>query len=100
MQSATSAKVEPPALATAGATRKRRSRSRWADTRTEPTARAWSSADFQKVSFGLTDHAVVRPVRAFGPLVAVSPAMHEVFDLVDRFARTQVTLTLLGETGT
>src|SRR5262245_45274432 len=100
MQSATSANVEPASLAKAGAARKKASRSRWASTGTQHTSRPSSTADFQKVPFEVPDHAVVRPVRAFGPLVAVSPAMHEVFDLLDRFARTSVTLTLLGETGT
>jgi DNA-binding NtrC family response regulator len=38
-------------------------------------------------------------VRRFGKLAARSAAMHEVFDLVERIARTDVTTTLLGETG-
>jgi len=38
-------------------------------------------------------------VARFGKLVAVSPSMHEVFGVLDRFARTDVTVTLLGETG-
>ncbi len=38
-------------------------------------------------------------VRQFGNLVARSPAMHELFDMLDRFARTDVTVTLAGETG-
>jgi transcriptional regulator with PAS, ATPase and Fis domain len=40
------------------------------------------------------------PVRHFGRLSARSDAMHEVFNTLDRFAPTDVTLTLLGETGT
>ena len=40
------------------------------------------------------------PVRHFGRLSARSGPMHEVFDMLDRFAPTDVTLTLLGETGT
>jgi DNA-binding NtrC family response regulator len=40
------------------------------------------------------------PVRHFGKLSARSGAMHEVFDTLDRFAPTDVTLALLGETGT
>ncbi|MGO9834536.1 MAG: sigma-54 interaction domain-containing protein [Polyangiaceae bacterium] len=38
-------------------------------------------------------------VRRLGRLAARSPAMHEVFDMVERIARTDVTITLLGETG-
>jgi two-component system response regulator AtoC len=40
------------------------------------------------------------PVRRFGPITAVSPAMLEVFDLLAGLARTPVTITLMGETGT
>jgi transcriptional regulator with PAS, ATPase and Fis domain len=39
-------------------------------------------------------------VRRFGKLVAASPGMHEVFDVLSRFAPTDVSVTLLGETGT
>src|SRR5882762_371239 len=39
-------------------------------------------------------------VRRFGALLAGSAVMHEVFDVLGRFARTDVTVTLLGETGT
>jgi len=39
-------------------------------------------------------------VRRLGRLVARSAAMHQVFDLVERLARTDVTVTLIGETGT
>ena len=39
-------------------------------------------------------------VRTFGGVVAVSEAMHQVFNLVEPFARTDVSVTLLGETGT
>ena len=38
-------------------------------------------------------------VRRLGKLAARSPAMHEVFDMLERIARTDVTITLLGETG-
>ncbi len=38
-------------------------------------------------------------VRQFGRVVARSHAMHEVFDVLERFARTDVTVTLCGETG-
>jgi transcriptional regulator with PAS, ATPase and Fis domain len=39
------------------------------------------------------------PVREFGKLVTRSAAMHEVLDVLKRFARTDVTLTFVGETG-
>jgi DNA-binding NtrC family response regulator len=38
--------------------------------------------------------------RRFGKLVARSAAMHQVFDLLGRLAPTDVTVTLIGETGT
>jgi two-component system response regulator GlrR len=38
-------------------------------------------------------------VAHFGKVVAVSTAMHDVFNVLTRFARTDVTVTLLGETG-
>jgi DNA-binding NtrC family response regulator len=37
--------------------------------------------------------------RTFARLSAQSPAMHEVFDLLERLVRTEVTITLCGETG-
>jgi len=101
MQSGIIAKIEPPALAKAHIMREKAARSSWtANSRANHASRVWSKTDIQKSSFGLPDHSVVRPVRTFGPLAAVSPAMHEVVDLLDRFARTHVTVTLLGETGT
>jgi transcriptional regulator with PAS, ATPase and Fis domain len=39
-------------------------------------------------------------IRRFGGLIAGSPVMHEVFDILSRFAPTDVSVTLLGETGT
>jgi transcriptional regulator with PAS, ATPase and Fis domain len=42
----------------------------------------------------------LHPIRTFGKLVAGSQAMHEVFDVLGRFAPTDVTVTLIGETGT
>lgn len=39
------------------------------------------------------------PVRAFGSVVARSCAMQDVFDVLDRVARTDVTVSLVGETG-
>ncbi len=38
-------------------------------------------------------------IRQFGRVVARSVAMHEVFDTLDRFAKTDVSLTFVGETG-
>lgn len=38
-------------------------------------------------------------VREFGRVVARSSAMHEVFDVLERFSKTDVTVTLCGETG-
>jgi transcriptional regulator with PAS, ATPase and Fis domain len=38
-------------------------------------------------------------VREFGRVIARSDAMHDVFDVLERFARTDVTVTLAGETG-
>ncbi|MDX2020896.1 MAG: sigma-54 dependent transcriptional regulator [Deltaproteobacteria bacterium] len=40
-----------------------------------------------------------RDTRYLGNLSAVSPQMHAVFDLVDRLAVSDVTVTILGETG-
>jgi transcriptional regulator with PAS, ATPase and Fis domain len=39
------------------------------------------------------------PVREFGGLAARSTAMHDVFDVLKRFAQTDVTITFIGETG-
>ena len=39
------------------------------------------------------------PVRKFGRVVARSPTMHDLFDSLERFARTDVTVTMVGETG-
>ena len=100
MHSATITKIEPPPLAKADVARKKATRSSWVATRAEHGSRAWSKTDVHATPFGLADHSVVRPVRTFGPLAAVSPAMHDVIELLDRFARTHVTVTLLGETGT
>src|ERR1700722_13073293 len=38
-------------------------------------------------------------MRQFGRVCARSEAMHEVFDALDRFAKTEVSVTLVGETG-
>ena len=40
-----------------------------------------------------------RAARHLGAITAVSPQMHAVFDLVQRLAVSEVTVTLLGETG-
>jgi len=41
----------------------------------------------------------VRQVRQFGRVVGRSAVMHELFDALQRFARTDVTVTFVGETG-
>jgi two-component system response regulator HydG len=38
-------------------------------------------------------------VRTFGKVVARSPEMHQLFDVLERFARSDVTVTMIGETG-
>ncbi|MGH7434475.1 MAG: sigma 54-interacting transcriptional regulator, partial [Polyangiaceae bacterium] len=43
--------------------------------------------------------APLLPSRRLGRLVARSAPMHELFDMLERFARTDVTVTLVGETG-
>jgi transcriptional regulator with PAS, ATPase and Fis domain len=43
---------------------------------------------------------VAGTARRLGDIAAFSPAMHEVFRLVDRLASTGVTMTFIGETGT
>ncbi|HMJ12088.1 MAG TPA: sigma-54 dependent transcriptional regulator, partial [Polyangiaceae bacterium] len=44
--------------------------------------------------------APASPVRCFGRLIADSPRMQEVFNLLVPIAKTDITVTLLGETGT
>jgi DNA-binding NtrC family response regulator len=41
----------------------------------------------------------IGPVRTFGSLVARSSAMQDVFEVLDRVARTDVTVSFVGETG-
>src|ERR1700744_4508357 len=41
----------------------------------------------------------LEPIRHFGRLSARSAPMVEVFDVMRRFAQTEVTVTLVGETG-
>ncbi|HXX70322.1 MAG TPA: sigma-54 dependent transcriptional regulator [Polyangiaceae bacterium] len=75
-----------------------------ADERASPKSRTRSStASWSKQQ---TDVACLRargahiaPVREFGRVVARSAAMHEVFDVLERFAKTDVTVTFCGETG-
>lgn len=101
MESGIVVKTEPPNLAKSSPARKKSTRAAWmANTRMEPSSRVWTKPDFENDVCALPDHNVIRPVRNFGRLVAISPAMQNVFDMLARFARTQVTLTLLGETGT
>ena len=100
MDNAIAAKSEVPSLAKASAVRKKRARAPWAQEGLEPASRVWSKADLEAAAAGAPEHNVIRPVHAFGGLAAVSTAMQEVFDMLARFARTHVTLTLLGETGT
>jgi transcriptional regulator with PAS, ATPase and Fis domain len=61
--------------------------------RTKQTVEA-ASATVSRLQFGQFG-----TVREFGRVVASSAAMHDVFDILDRFARTDVTVTLSGETG-
>jgi DNA-binding NtrC family response regulator len=44
-------------------------------------------------------HQRLDPIRRLGRLATRSTAMHQLFDVAERFARTDVTITLLGETG-
>src|SRR5947207_4764939 len=50
--------------------------------------------------YAATQSRHLHPVRRFGKLVARASAMHEVVDVLTRFAPTEVSVTLLGETGT
>jgi DNA-binding NtrC family response regulator len=42
---------------------------------------------------------LLAPARHFGRLAAHSTAMHDVFDVLERFSRTEVNVTFIGETG-
>jgi DNA-binding NtrC family response regulator len=46
-----------------------------------------------------TASATVGPTRKFGRVMARSSAMHEVFDVLERLSSTEVTITLVGDTG-
>jgi DNA-binding NtrC family response regulator len=48
----------------------------------------------------LPAYAAVPPAQSFGRIAATSALMGEVFQVLRRLARTDVTLTLIGETGT
>jgi DNA-binding NtrC family response regulator len=47
-----------------------------------------------------TPLATGNPVHSFGPLIAAAPTMGEVFAVMRRLAPTDITLTVIGETGT
>jgi DNA-binding NtrC family response regulator len=98
MENAILAKGEP--LLAKAAARKKPARAPWtASDRIDHASRVWSKADLEK-SASHAEQNLIRPVHTFGRLSALSAAMQEVFDMLARFARTHVTLTLLGETGT
>ncbi len=58
-------------------------------------ANEWPCAPPASTARRVHPGAVVR----FGKVVGSSPAMHEVVTTLERFARTDVTVTLIGETG-
>jgi DNA-binding NtrC family response regulator len=61
-------------------------------------AGSWSSATAPRLDLETPrPHPV--PVRRFGRVSARSGAMHEVLNMLERFARTDVTVTMVGETG-
>ncbi len=60
---------------------------------------SWSRTGADAAPFAAASRHL-HSVRRFGKLVAASPAMHEVLDVLSRFAPTEVSVTLLGETGT
>jgi transcriptional regulator with PAS, ATPase and Fis domain len=63
--------------------------------KTLPAAAAWSSLAGEPARH----QAHLGEVRQFGSIAARSAAMHELLDTLERFARTDVTITLVGETG-
>jgi len=67
------------------------------DTRPGRT-RVWSSPKLD-VTKPAVRPAHLGAVRQFGRVIARSATMHEVFDVLERFAKTDVTMTLCGETG-
>jgi transcriptional regulator with PAS, ATPase and Fis domain len=52
-----------------------------------------------EVAGGANRRTHLGAVREFGRVVSRSDTMHDVFDVLERFARTDVTVTLSGETG-
>ncbi len=58
----------------------------------------WSRPNSGVAKLGLQS-VHIGNVRRFGQVVARSAAMHEVFEVLDRFAATDVSITLVGETG-
>ncbi len=60
----------------------------------------WSKAGVDASVFAPAAPRHLHPVRRFGTLVAGSSGMHEVFEVLARYAPTEVSVTLLGETGT
>jgi two-component system, NtrC family, response regulator AtoC len=59
----------------------------------------WMRRELQTPLASGSDHPL-KPAWRFGKFTSCSPAMGEAFELLRRFAATDVTLTLLGETGT
>jgi|HubBroStandDraft_4_1064222.scaffolds.fasta_scaffold19142_2 DNA-binding NtrC family response regulator len=64
------------------------------------TSGLWSTRGRRRSSLPAPPFSRSAAVRHFGKAVARSPAMHEVFDLLERVAATDMTVTLFGETGT
>jgi DNA-binding NtrC family response regulator len=60
----------------------------------------WSARDRDVSSLPAPPVSRSVAVRRFGRIVARSAAMHEVFDLLERVAQTDITVALFGETGT
>jgi transcriptional regulator with PAS, ATPase and Fis domain len=60
-------------------------------------ARTWPSPQVEAKTVTRRSH--LGAVREFGRVIARSPSMHEVFDVLERFTSTDVTITLCGETG-
>src|SRR5580704_15481919 len=62
-----------------------------------PRLEVWSQEPPTRTNRTRARHA--GDVRQFGRVRAQSGAMHEVFDALERFAKTEVSVTLVGETG-
>jgi len=69
-------------------------------TRAVPSSFAAAPAASAKRNLAVPPLAVLPPPHVFGKIAAVAPAMGDVFSIVRRVAPTDVTLTLIGETGT